>query len=111
MGSIDSSTHALIDGHYAECHSALCEVGIADEVADSKNVSRRRVVVSERSNNHSIRLDELRNSSSGHESITSKLGKRRAKVSVKSIFLKILMKKSDFLLNILKERHRLPQGR
>ena len=76
LGSIDSSTHALIDGHYVECHIDLCEVGTADEVADSKNVSRRGVVASACSNYHSHRLSEPDNSPSGRKSISSKLGKR-----------------------------------
>ena len=99
------------DAHYVECHIDTLEVGIADEAAYSKIVSRRRVIRSGRSTHHSNRLDELKNSSSDHNSLSSKLGKRRAKVSGKSIFLKILMKMAVILFDILKERTQIPQGR
>ena len=42
-GSKDSPMCADNDAHYAECHSDTVQVGIADEVAYQKNVSRRRV--------------------------------------------------------------------
>ena len=74
------------DAHYAECHIDTLEVGIADEAAYSKIVSHRRVIRSGRSIHHSNRLDELRNSSSDHSLLSSKLGKRRAKISEKTIF-------------------------
>ena len=85
--SIDSSTHALIDGHYAECHIDPCEVVNADEVADPKNLSRRRDVQYRRSMHHSIRLNEPDNSPPGSKSISSTLGKRRAKVFFKPEYL------------------------
>ena len=75
------------DAHYAECHIDTLEVGIVDESAYPKIVSRLRVNQSRRSIHHSICLDAFRNSSPGHKLISSKLGKRRAKVSGKSILL------------------------
>ena len=76
------------DAHYAECHSFHLEVGISDEVAYPKNVSRLRVDGYGRSNDHSNRLDELRKSSSDHNLKSSKPGKRRAKITGESVFLK-----------------------
>ena len=92
------------DAHYAECHSCTLKVGIVDEFAYPKNVSRRRMVRSGQSANHSIRLGELRNLSSGHKLISSKLGKRRAKVSGKSIFLENFPLSGKFNPSHVKER-------
>ena len=94
--SIDSPEGAGKDAHYAECHSDSLEVGIADEFAYQEIVSRLRVVGSERSMYHSIGLDEPRNSSSGRQSISQELGKRRAKVSGESIFLDFVPIRSLF---------------
>ena len=77
------------DAHSAECYNSSLKVGIADEVAYPKNVSWFRVDGYGRSDYHSNRLDELSKSSSGRESKSPKLGKRRANVSGESIFLKI----------------------
>ena len=73
------------DPHYAECHRDSSKVGISDEVADSKIVSRSRVVVSISSTYHSSPLDKAENFSPGQESISSMLGKWRPKVSGKSM--------------------------
>ena len=81
--SKDSPMCADNDAHNADGHSDPLEVGIADEVAYSKNVSRRRVVQSRRSIHHSIRLNELDNSPPSRNSLSSTLGKRRAKVFFK----------------------------
>ena len=80
-----SPMHAGNDAHYAECHIDTLEVGIADEDAYLKIISRRRVDQSGCSIHYSNRLDEPRNFSPRHKMITSKLGKRRPKVSEKAI--------------------------
>ena len=85
FGSIDSPMCADNAPHYAECHRDPWKVGITDEVADSKIVSRFRVVVSTSSIYHSNLLDEPENISRGRQSISSKLGKWRLKVSGKSM--------------------------
>ena len=85
-GSKDSPMCADNDAQYAECHSDTLQVGIADEVAYPKIVSRRRVVQSRRSIAHSTRLDESRNFSPRHKTLSSILGKWRPKVSGKSNF-------------------------
>ena len=88
FGSIDSPMCADNDPHYAEYHSDFLKVGIAIEVADSKIVSRSRVVVSTSSIYHSNLLDEPENISHGRQSISSKLGKWRQFFPEKSIFWK-----------------------
>ena len=75
------------DPHYAEYHSDFLKVGITIEVADSKIVSRSRVVVSTSSTYHSSPLDKPDNFDSGPESISSKMGKWR----------KFFFRKIDFL--------------
>ena len=64
-----SPVHVGNDAHYADCHINTLKVGIAEEVSYPKNVSQRRVNVSERSMYHSNCLDELENSSSRRKSI------------------------------------------
>ena len=81
VSSKDSPMGTDNDAHYVECHIDTLEVGIADEDAYSKIVSRRRVDQSGCSIHRSTRLDEPRNFSSNHKSISSKLGKRYRKVS------------------------------
>ena len=83
--SKDSPMGADNDAHCAESHIDTLEVGIADEDAYSKIVSRRRVDQSGCSIHYSNRLDEPRNFAPRHEMITSKLGKRRPKVSENAI--------------------------
>ena len=85
-GSFDSPVGTDHDTHCTECHIDSLKVGIADEVADPKIVSRRRVDGSRRSIYHSNRLDELRNSSPNPKTISLNFEKWRAKVSEKSIF-------------------------
>ena len=92
------------DAHYAECHSVILEVGIVDELAYPKNVSRLRVNQSGRSMYHSNRRDEFKNLSPGHKLISSKLGKRHAKVSGESIFLENHPLWGNFNLAQKKER-------
>ena len=79
---------AVNDVHPAECQIGILKVGIGCEVAYPKNVSRLRVDGYGRSNDHSNRLDELRKSSPDHNSKSSKPGKRRAKITGESVFLK-----------------------
>ena len=92
------------DAHYAECHSFHLEVGISDEVAYPKIVSRLRVNQSRRSIHHSNRLGKLRNFSPRHKLLSSMLGKRRAKVSEKSVFLENFSLVSKSSLHHMKER-------
>ena len=79
---------AVNDVHLSECQIGILKVGIGGEVAYPKNVSRLRVDGYETSNYHSNRLDELRKSSPGQNSKSSKPGKRRVKITGESVFLK-----------------------
>ena len=76
IGWKDSPKWAVHYAHPGECQIDFLKVGIGVEVAYPKNVSRRRIDGSGRTNYHSNRLDEPKNFASGHNSITSKLGKR-----------------------------------
>ena len=101
---IDSPMGTDNDAHIAECHSGLLEVGIVGEVAYPKNLSRLSVDQSERSVYHSTRIDEHRNLSPRRKRLAPRMGKRRAKVSGKSIFLKSVIGVSIISYSHVKER-------
>ena len=96
--------YANNDPHYAEYHSDFLKVGITIEVADSKIVSRSKVVVSTSSTYHSSPLDKPDNFASGPKSISSKLGKWRKKFTEKSISWEIFLEVAEFHYAHEKER-------